>query len=466
MYNEKTKTELNNTELSLYMRVYSYYRELIVSGQLTKGERLPSVRGCAKLLKMSRNTVETAYFMLAADGYIYSKPQSGYYVVGVPGENEKKDKKRIERPRQKYIKFDFSTKAVDRDAFDLTLWQRYIKSALRQEDRLRSYGEPQGEYELRSVLCEYAQRNRNVICSPGDIVVGAGTQSLLQLLCPLLLSAKTVSVPDPSFSRSARIFGDYGFELHYRDKDADIIYVAPSHMNKSAQTMSIERRLELLDYTSKSGAIIVEDDYESEFQYLHRPVPALQSLAGGRGVVYLGTFSRLLLPSIRISYMVLPSGLAGEYQKRADDYNQTASKAEQIALCQFIRDGHLEAQTRRLRRLYEAKTERLYEALRKSTAGCGFKTQKGCLSCRIELIRGRADGSHGYEVKDELCSMLESRLAAKGVLLDGIVREPDGAVWAVFSSIGMSAEQMDDGCELAVQLLAQNMTEEYSGTNT
>lgn len=460
-------SQLNNSELLLYMRVYQYYRDLIVSGQLKKGDRLPSVRRCAQLLQLSRNTVETAYLLLAADGYILSKPQSGYYVMDIPGEERKRREQPPAQPRRKVpekprITYDFSTQAVDRGSFDFNIWRRYIKSALRQDERLLSYGEPQGEWELRCVLAEYVSRNRNVVCGPEDIVVGAGTQSLLQVLCPLLRRWETVSVPTPSFSRSGRIFEDYGYELHYRDKDAGIVYVAPSHMNQWGETMPVKRRLELLEHAALRGSIIIEDDYESEFQYLHRPVPALQSLSGGRGVVYLGTFSKLLLPSIRLSYMVLPRELADAYRERAASYNQTASKTEQIALCQFIRDGHLEAQVRKLRRLYEAKTDRLCECLKRAVSGAGFTVERGCL-CAVLTLNPCGGSPVGYPVQDAECLRIAGYLERRGIRLGGVFVESTGARRAVFSSLGVDVDGMEAACEKAVGLLADAVGHRRAG---
>lgn len=178
-----------------------------------------------------------------------------------------------------------------------------------------------------------------MICSPDDIVVGAGLQPLLQILCPLIHERKTVSFPTPSFTTCSTIFQDYGFDVHYRDKSCDVIYVSPAHMTKWGEIMPVKRRLELIRHAEINDHLIIEDDFENEFVYFQKPTPSLFGLAGGENVVYIGSFSRLLLPSIRVSFMVLPRSLREKYTKKAAFYNQTASKAEQIALCQFIRDG-------------------------------------------------------------------------------------------------------------------------------
>lgn len=352
----------SENQTHLYLKVYQYYRDLIMTQKLPPGSRMPSLRKCAGELHLSRTTIENAYLQLAADGYILSKAQSGYYVTGIALQAHTETKAAL--PQEPPWMYDLSSSGVDRESFRFDLWQRYLKSALRQNDRLLSYGIPQGEPDFRQALSDYVRQRRNINCSPDDIVVGAGVQSLLQILCPLVKDKKTVSFPTPSFVQGSTIFSDFGFEIRYRNKDSGVIYVSPAHMTKWGEIMPVSRRLELIRHAFEKDSLIIEDDFENEFVYLQKPTPSLFSLAGGQGVVYIGSFSRLLLPSIRISFMILPPQLAERYRERGLFYNQTASKAEQIALCQFIRDGHLAAQTRRLKRLYSAKLKELLSAVK------------------------------------------------------------------------------------------------------
>lgn len=215
----------------LYLEVYHYYRKLIMENRLLPGSKMPSLRKCAQELKLSRTTIENAYLQLAADGYIIARAQSGYYVTDIA---RKQHPHAQEKHAQDTIPciYDFASSGVDRESFRFDLWQRYIKSALRQDERMLSYGEPQGEKDFREVLSDYIRERRNVICSPDDIVVGAGLQSLLQILCPLIHERKTVSFPTPSFIQGSTVFEDYGFDVHYRDKTCDVIYVSPAHMTK------------------------------------------------------------------------------------------------------------------------------------------------------------------------------------------------------------------------------------------
>lgn len=353
--------ELEKSREHLYLSVYHYYKDLILKGKLLPGSRMPSLRKCSQELHLSRTTIENAYLQLAADGYIISRAQSGYYVTGIAS-MPLSSKAASKNPKISY-QYDLSSSSVDRESFRFDLWQRYIKSALRQSDRLLTYGEPQGEADFRETLAEYIRERRNVHCTASDIVVGAGVQGLLHILCPLLKDYSTVSFPTPSFVQGSTVFSDYGFEVRYRNKDSGVIYVSPAHMTKWGDIMPISRRLELIRYAREHGSIIIEDDFENEFVYLQKPTPSIYSLASGQNVIYIGSFSRLLLPSIRISFMVLPESLREAYLQKAEYYNQTASKAEQIALCQFIRDGHLASQTRRLKRLYSVKMKTLVDSV-------------------------------------------------------------------------------------------------------
>lgn len=355
-------TELENEEIHRYLRVYHYYKELILSGQMQPDTKLPSIRKGAMQLQMSRTTMETAYMLLAAEGYIISRPQSGYYVTDIAGKQKRQERPEVRRKTDKTeIIYDFASSNVDKGSFRFDLWRRYMKNALRQDERLLSYGEPQGEAEFREVLAQYLQENRSVICTPEQIVIGAGVQSLLHILCPLIAEWKKAAFYNPDFMQGRAIFEDYGFvySTDVREEGDGVYYLSPSQMTKWGGVMNVRERMQLIKDASEKKILIIEDDYNSEFRYFQKPTPSLQGLAGGRGVVYLGTFSKMLLPSIRMSFMVLPPELLNAYESRKDRYNQTASKAEQIALTQFIRDGHLASQIRKSRKIHMAKAEQL-----------------------------------------------------------------------------------------------------------
>ena len=425
----------NKKKEHLYLEVFHYYRELIMEKKLPPGSRMPSLRKCSQELKLSRTTIENAYLQLAAEGYIISKAQSGYYVTDI-ADRQHTSVRKTEKHAQTPCRFDFASSGVDRESFRFDLWRRYIKSALRQDERLLSYGEPQGEADLRDTLADYVRERRNVLCSGEDIVIGAGIQSLLHILCPLLEQRQTVSFPNPSFVQGSTVFHDYGFQVDYRNKDCDIIYVSPAHMTKWGDIMPVSRRLELVNYSAAHGSLVIEDDFENEFVYLQKPTPSLFGLAGGQNVVYLGTFSRLLLPSIRISFMVLPPELSTLYRKKADQYNQTASKAEQIALCQFIRDGHLAAQTRKLKRLYSVKLKALRSAVRE-VFGKDSQIQTGAAGTSLALTLSTT----------LTWQELQKKAQTNGLRLQ-LLREAPGKITLILSCSSMPVADFVPACKL------------------
>lgn len=366
--------------MSKYLDIYNYIKKEIISGQIGYGGRLPSVRKASELFSVSRTSVQNAYFALAADGFIISEPQSGYYVSY---KTPKKDEKKEQAKQDNTISYNFTSSAADGESFDFDIWRRHIKAALRLDSRLLSYSEPQGEYELRMAISEYIRDKRNVTASADRIVIGAGVQSLLHILCSLIGGNKTVSFPDRSFVQGASLFTDYSFDVRYRHKDADIIYVSPSHMTRWGDVMPNKRRVELVKYSAKKESLVIEDDYESDFQYNSKPTPSLYALSGGNNVVYIGSFSKLLLPSIRISFMVLTQELADKYKNNIYKFSQTASKTEQLALCSFIRDGNLKAQIRKTRRFYTAKNKCFYNMLKKSFPNADIEISENLLQVII-----------------------------------------------------------------------------------
>ena len=365
-----TQIEQKN-EHPLYLEIYEYYKQLILLGRMKPGEKLPSIRRCALERQVSKTTIESSYMQLAAEGYIHAVAGSGYYVSEVNFDEIKKVMPSYKREVQEEKPlYDFVSSRVDDKSFNFELWRRYMKSALRNTERLVAYGDPQGEYDLRAALMNYVKEARSVVCSPDQIVVGAGVQSLLGILCALTGVQSPICFTGHEFKQGQALFKDRGFETYYRkaytedlaflkEKKAKMLYTFPSHMTPWGEVMSMKTRLDLLSYASKHDCLIIEDDYDSEFRYYTRPVPSLQSLDGGQKVIYIGSFSRLLLPSLRIAFMVLPIDLMDVYKEKGKYYNQTASTAEQIALCQFIRDGHLKKQIRKARKIYMGKSQEL-----------------------------------------------------------------------------------------------------------
>ncbi|MBR5357424.1 MAG: PLP-dependent aminotransferase family protein [Lachnospiraceae bacterium] len=349
----------------VYEKVYAYYKDEIERKRLKPGERIPSLRKTQKILGVSKTSAETGYLQLSADGFIYPVEKVGYFVSDTAGNFLNKDtklKKEESLQKQNY-KYDFQTIGEDKAVSCLKLWTRYMKSALRQEDRLLSYADSQGEEDLRIEIANHIRKTRNIICSKEDIVIGAGYQNLLQILIALIDGEKSVSFPTSNFTDGATTFLNAGYKVNYRDKESHVLYVTPSYMTKYGEVMTMKRRHELIEHALKNNHLIIEDDYQNDFVFSSKPTPSLYAMTGGKNTVFLGSFSRVLLPSVRISFLVLERGMISEYKCIKRLYNQTASVTEQIALSQFLRDGHLNRHIKKTRRYYESKREAMVSIL-------------------------------------------------------------------------------------------------------
>ncbi|SOC06494.1 MocR-like pyridoxine biosynthesis transcription factor PdxR [Pseudobutyrivibrio ruminis] len=393
--------------MKVYEKVCEYYINQMKEGALKPGDKMPSIRTSEKILGVSRTSIETGFLQLAADGYIYSVEKVGYFVSDMLENNNESEEQltHITSSGTKPYEYNLATIGEDKTVSCLNLWRRYMKSALRQEDRLLSYANNQGEYDLRQEIAAYVRKNRNIICSADDVVIGAGFQNLLQILIPLIPGEKTISFPTKDFMDGAILFKSAGFTVNFRDKESHVIYVTPSYMTKWGDVMPMKRRRELAEHVTKNNHLLIEDDYQNEFVYSSKPTPSLYAMTGGENVAFLGSFSRVLLPSVRISFLILPKKARKEYLQLRGLYNQTASKAEQIALAQFLRDGHLDRHIKKIKRLYDDKRNLMYEALQKH------------FSDNAEIIMGESGMEMAVKLKGEkVCEKIENSPVAVNVL--------------------------------------------------
>lgn len=352
-----------DSKLPLYRQLYTELRSAIINGLLLPGEKIRSIRAAAAELKVSRMTVETAYQQLCLEGYLQSQPQRGYFVASqihthlVPEKNEIK--------KTPPILYNFNSRTIDIAYADLHLWQKYMRQILSQEEILISYGEAQGELSLREALAAYCFEARGVRTTPEQIIIGAGIQPLLTLLCGLLTKQLpfTAGIESPGFPQAEQILADFNIPVIQLDKqlplpsdDIDLYIYLAARAGRDSFTKELTRRRQLITWReAKPERYILEDDYNGELRFLTRPIPALQSF--DKETIFLGSFSKLLLPSVRIAYMAVPDSVAARFREKAAAYNQTAGKVEQLALAEYIRTGRLERHLRRLRKLYHKKAQ-------------------------------------------------------------------------------------------------------------
>lgn len=368
-----------NLKTPLYRQIYLSVRKSIENGSLKKGTKLPSIRHLSNDLGVSKTTITGAYEQLCAEGYIKNKPQSGYYVEA-QFENKPKvfeNNEHFLNNIKKYYEYDFSGKSIDDKIININEWKKYVKEVINQNYLLTSYGEAQGEETLRKALQKYSLGTRSVNTTAEKIIVGAGTQPLLYILCSLLGTGKTVAMADSSYIQSEFVFKSFGYSVIYFESDEygvtvdslniikpDIILINPNFANKSGANMPITRRLEIINWAKKNNALIIEDDYNGELRYSTHPTPCVQNY-DNENTVYLGSFSKVLLPSVRISYMVLPEKYVLKYQKIKSVTNQTASKTEQLALAKYINNGKIDIHLRKARRVYFEKSRIMLESINK-----------------------------------------------------------------------------------------------------
>ena len=369
-----------NMKKTLYEQLYEHIAEEIHSGRISEGERLPSKKSLASHLKISVNTVETAYSILADEGYIASKPRSGYYAqrVEAPILNEVSfvNKNEIKKQSEKKYRIDFKTNSTDVKSFPYATWVRLSKEIMYSKPELLDIGDFRGDIELRENIAKYLHEFRGVRTEPENIVIGAGIEYLLTLLAHIL-KGKIYAVENPGYVKAEQIFKNSANAVNYIPVDnggmsidylyhsnSDVVYLTPSHQFPTGVVMPIGRRLDLIKWAAeKDGRYIIEDDYNGEFNFGIKPTPAIQGLSQGDRVIYLSTFSRILAPSIRISYMALPDELMSEYEKHFCGYTCTVPRFEQHTLNCFIERGYFSRHLNRVKNIYRKRCERLYELL-------------------------------------------------------------------------------------------------------
>ncbi|KYG26097.1 PLP-dependent aminotransferase family protein [Alkalihalobacillus trypoxylicola] len=370
----------------LYMQLYTFIKTEIQNGQLEAGVKLPSIRQLASHLNISKNTVEVTYQQLIAEGYVENKERVGFYVAAFDADliPQKQSNQplfaEVSKNEDKTFTYDFRQGKIDLDDFPYSIWRRLSnESIIAENNSTFLYGDPQGEPELRVQIAKYLYHSRGVHCSPNQIIVGAGTQSLLSLLCQLIgMDHRNVAIEEPGYDGAKMVFKNLGFNLHpieldengigiepLKNTDAKIVYVTPSHQFPMGMIMPYSKRIQLLHWAEAFNGYIVEDDYDGEFRYIGKPIPSLQGLDSTGKVIYLGTFSKSLSPALRMSYMVLPPLLLSQFKDTFPSYEPTCSKLHQKTLQLFMENGHWDRHIRKMRKTYQNKHSALVSSIKR-----------------------------------------------------------------------------------------------------
>jgi GntR family transcriptional regulator/MocR family aminotransferase len=378
----------------LHRQLYRSLRSAILSGRLRGGARLPSTRSLARELGLSRNTVLAACEQLAAEGYAAPRARSGLFVAeSLPARGAPEAARTARaRPRatapalsdtgkrmasavapgratwspwQKPLPYDFRYGEPNYAGLPLETWARLLgRRARRLSARRLAYQAPGGAAELREALCGYLGRARGVACSAEQIVVVHGSQQALDLVTRLFVDpGARVVLEEPGYTGFTLCAKAAGAELVYvrvdeqglctdelaRVSDAKLAFVTPSHQYPAGGVLSLPRRLALLEWAARAGAYVIEDDYDGEFRFDARPIECLQALDRDGRVIYVGTASKLLFPALRIGWIVAPEPTAALLQNAKALADTGTPSLEQLALADFIAEGHLERHARRAR---------------------------------------------------------------------------------------------------------------------
>ena len=446
---------------SLYEHLYKCIKNDIMSGQLKSGDKLPSKRSFAKNLDISTITVENAYAQLMAEGYIYSLPKRGYFVSEVKTFSEKQPERvrqLTEKPKEETCFADFISNRTSHANFPFSIWAKLTREVLAGEDSTLLLPPPAGGImELRKAIADHLYQFRGIDVSPEQIIIGAGTEYLYGLLIQLFGNEAVYAIEDPGYQKIAQIYTSHGVDLCYipmdeggvctgvlEDSGADILHLSPSHHFPTGRVTPISRRYELLGWASKSdGRYIIEDDYDSEFRLLGRPIPALQSIDVMDKVIYMNTFSKSLSSTIRISYMVLPQKLLKQFYEKLGFYSCTVSNFEQYTLARFISGGYFEKHINRMRNYYRNQRDILLESIRKSPlAGkIKIKEENSGLHFLMELQT---------EMPDDLLEEKAGRMGLRISCLSRYYHQPEQAKQhvLVLNYSGIDREKMAEAIEI------------------
>lgn len=369
---------------SMYEYLYQKIKDDIILGNLENNEKLPSKRALAEHLKVSIKTVENAYAQLLAEGYISSKEKRGYYVNRIAQSSAAAAVLSDYTSKRKTSEYfaDLTPANICYERFPFSLWAKVMREALTDYDEALLNPRPfYGIEKLRVEIARYLYRFRGMDVSPDHIVIGAGTEYLYSCIVQLLGGNARYGVENPGYHHLVRIYDGHRAPWEYIDidekgicvdlisqKNVNVIHVSPSHHYPVGMVMPIERRQELLDWAAEEKErYLIEDDYDSEFRYSAKPLPTMQSLDYSNRVIYMNTFSKTMIPSLRVSYMVLPEKLMERYISTMDFYSCTVSGLEQYALASFLEKGYFERHIRRMTNYYEKQRKNVLEMFKSSS---------------------------------------------------------------------------------------------------
>jgi GntR family transcriptional regulator / MocR family aminotransferase len=451
-----------SAKIPLHRQLYLAVKTAILNGRLRSGVRLPSSRMIAEDLRLSRTTVLNALDQLSAEGYLEGKIGSGTRVASaVPGNlkelaltqarlSQSRPKPRISRRARVRPNFDFSFLRTaarplrpgqpEEALFPLHLWSRLAAKHWRRATRDPEHADSLGYRPLRQAICDYIGKLRAVRCEPDQVLIVGGAQQALYLCAHTLLDpGDAVWMEDPGYPRARAAFLSAGLRIIPVPVDSEglvvsagekrhpaprLVFVTPSFQCPLGSMMSLSRRFELLRFASRSKAWVLEDDHFSEYRYGTGPIASLQNLDRHEQVIYIGNFSKSIVPSLRIGYLVLPPALVEVFKMVRSSISRQPPGVDQVILAEFISEGHLEGHLRTTLRLYRERQEALVDAIGQQGHGILETAPSGTGMYLVAWLRpgvddqaaARAAAAHGVDVIP-LSAFSMRRLRRQGLVL-------------------------------------------------
>lgn len=378
-----------NSKTALYIQLYQILKEKIQRQEFAMNEKLPSKRSLAQTNSISENTVTSAYEQLLVEGYIYSIERKGYYVSNIEFHTPlidinagfKHSHSKVQAPIQNKFTYNFTRSNPDQAIFPFTTFSKLYRQLLQEEDdKLIRETNGQGLYPLREQLQQYLAISRGVPCTPEQIVLGPSTEYLLAILFQLLGDELIVGVEDPGYQGFQQLLkrADISFIPIAVNNDGlnvdeltastiNLMFATSNHQFPTGNIMPLKQRQALLHWANQSDDhYIIENDYDSEFKYSGIPIPSLKYLDQNNRVIHIGSFTRVLSPGIRLSYMVLPNNLVKKYQKLFSAASSVLSTFDQWIIHDFIKGGHFSTHLNRTRTFYKKKRDLLIQAIHRN----------------------------------------------------------------------------------------------------
>lgn len=367
---------LSDRRKPLFYQIYSYFKDQIIGGQLQPGSFLPSIRTCASSMKVSKNTAEAAYQLLASEGYVTNIPKKGFQVADRNKTPAHEQAPLSDEDHSRGLMYDFRYGNLELDSFPFKQWKKLRNDVVAaNQTEYRVEGDPAGELSLRYELSRMLYEARGVRAHPEQILIGSTPQQLVSLLCQLLHpDLHHIGVENPGYDGARNTFINYGFQVSPIPLDsegmsmeqleasrANVVYVSPSQQFVNKMAMSEAKRKQLVQWAGRSGYLI-EDDYEWEYKYEEMLLPSIQSLAPDK-VIYVGRISKTLLPAANISYLILPYEMLSAFYAKVPEYDQPVARLDQLTFASYIGKGYWYKHLQKMRKTYEGKRKTFFDAV-------------------------------------------------------------------------------------------------------